>query len=353
MLLKHLRSKLPIKNLVIYGRSLGGHVAKALSQEADVCIFDRTYSSISLLPRFRFGNLIQRIFDLSIDNYQTNNSNLLETEAKKIIMYDPKNDDVVPYLASLTFGITVELANLFFNKASRADLEQPVPADSRCRRAKNAKTQQAYYGRQRGLLAYGRLLLGRRDADLLFAALKRLVKLCLARAVFSKQSDRPQALVFDLEHLPSESDQEPLDHETFTNLHSNRLSDTQYLRLTDPKFDYSQQLESISIAGTGRLIPIIDSIFEALSFVETGGLQLPAIFVMGESEQTDAFQAFVLSLVFWGSSLPLSAFVKSRAACDVLTPLRLAQVRSLLSGQTRWRPHSPRDPDRRGREPQT
>ena len=107
---------------------MGGHIAKALSNSVDLIILDRTFSSISLIPRFDFGWIGQKVFDLVIDNYKINCRSLLETDSKKIILYDPKNDTVIKYLSSATFGVTVELANLFFNKSNRADIESCEPA---------------------------------------------------------------------------------------------------------------------------------------------------------------------------------------------------------------------------------
>lgn len=46
-LLKVVKERLNYQELCVYGRSLGGHVAKGLSFEADLVILDRTFSSIS------------------------------------------------------------------------------------------------------------------------------------------------------------------------------------------------------------------------------------------------------------------------------------------------------------------
>lgn len=45
--LKLVKDRLSPKKVCVYGRSLGGHVAKSLSFEVDVVILDRTFSSIS------------------------------------------------------------------------------------------------------------------------------------------------------------------------------------------------------------------------------------------------------------------------------------------------------------------
>lgn len=330
LLIKHLKKKLHIKSLIIYGRSLGGHVAKALTLEADAVILDRTFSSISMLPKFGLGEFVQRIFDLCLDNYQINTSQLLELEAKKIVIYDSKQDEIVPYLSSLTFGLTVEMANLFFNKSNKFDIEQITKlAESRMKNWGSMKLHQGYFDRQKRLLSYSKLLLNQRDTLVLFSSLKRIIKLCLARANFKDQGPKQKetAPEIDLERLPSEPVEDLLDEAALAGIHEGRLSDPHFAKLTDPSADYSSLLASAT--EPSRLFPILDSIFGALSFVETGGLQLPAIFGMNESCQLETFQAFILSLMFWGSSLPLSAFARATGSVfDPLLSLRLALVRN-------------------------
>lgn len=44
-----MKEKLSPNKIIIHGRSLGGHVAKFLSNQADIVVTDRTFSSISNL----------------------------------------------------------------------------------------------------------------------------------------------------------------------------------------------------------------------------------------------------------------------------------------------------------------
>lgn len=257
-----------------------------------------------------------------------NNSQLLETESKKIIIYDPKADDIVQYVSSLTFGITIEIANLFFNKSNRLDIEQTKTlAGARFKSLANLKLQQDYFGRMTRLLNYSKLLLSQRDTQVLFAAVKRIVRVCLERASFKEHKTQADSKTpeFDLEQLPSEADADNLDEEMLAGIHEGGLTDPHFAKLTDANNDYSQALHSIT--DKRALFTIIDAIFEALSFVESGGLQLPAIFVMPESQQLVVFQTFVMSLMFWGSNLPLSAFARATSSpFGVLLPIRLALV---------------------------
>lgn len=247
--LRFAKDKFNIKNLIIYGRSMGGHVGKALSAEADLLILDRCFSSISLIPRFGYGKLAQRLFDFVGQNYQINCRSLVESDCKKIILHDPKNDTIVNYLSSLTFGVSLEFANLFFNKENRLDVESAgLMADAKWKRLKNVQVQQDFFKNQYKLLNYYKLLLNERDAQVLFYSLRRVVNVCLARAQLKaadredREADRVVTQEFDLERLTSETDVEILDADTLFNIHEGRLSEGQYRKLTDPGLDYAKQL---------------------------------------------------------------------------------------------------------------
>ena len=79
--------------LIVHGRSIGGHVAKALSSDSEMVILDRSFSSISTIPRDMFGKRwVQFAFDLMVDNYQGNIERLLESSCSKVVISDPNVD---------------------------------------------------------------------------------------------------------------------------------------------------------------------------------------------------------------------------------------------------------------------
>lgn len=88
-LIGFLRRHLAPAKVVVYGRSLGGHGAKGCHDLVDLMIVDRSFSSISLVPRIMMGAKIQKIFDLVMDNYSLNVRETLESEGKKVLLYDP------------------------------------------------------------------------------------------------------------------------------------------------------------------------------------------------------------------------------------------------------------------------
>ena len=55
MIIKYLKSKFSIKTFIVYGVSLGGHVAKALASQVDIVILDRLDE---LIDSFRGGSIL-------------------------------------------------------------------------------------------------------------------------------------------------------------------------------------------------------------------------------------------------------------------------------------------------------
>ena len=248
-LVRWLKEKLAIRSLVVYGRSLGGHAAKSVSHLCDLVILDRTFSSVSLVANYALQPLAQRLFDAFIDNYRINCRPLLETESKKIVLYDPKNDQVVRYFASLTFGLTAEFTNLFFNKSARVDLESLHSGSEFLRlfrRLRNIGFQKEFHQKQLKVVRLFKLLLNERDSRVLFFALRRIVRACFARAE-NDRAPQPRAQTqppeFDLERLASEEGAEMLDEETLASLHQANTAQSDKM-LEDPAFDYSGLVHS-------------------------------------------------------------------------------------------------------------
>ena len=255
-LITFLKSKFQIRRFVIYGRSIGGHLAKILSAEADLVILDRTFSSISLVPRIMYGATAQKLYDYLIDNYRVGCKDLLDNPAKKVILYDP-NDTIIPFLASAQFGVTVELANLFFNKSSKMDVESSSAISQNwtiSKKLENAKFQSTLLGKQTKLVGFSKLLLNQRDMRVLYLAIGRVVRTCFAKDELDKNRQQPvadnlQAVIalpeFNMENIPSEPNLEDgIDEDALNNIHAMGPMKSIDKRLDDPKFDYSKKLGS-------------------------------------------------------------------------------------------------------------
>ena len=241
------------------------------------------------------------------------------------------------YLASITFGVTAELANFYLNKTQRVDLEQVARLSMArfFRRITNLNIQQEYFEAQVKILGHSRLFLNNRDSSIFFHCLKRIIKVCLARAVFKDEKEPMQShfgVDLDLERLNSEAAEvEILDQDTLNLIHEGQMQESYFKKLTNPNLDYSKMLSLLIERNT--CFQVIDNIFSALSFIETTGLKLSLIFVQQENQQVVYFQvsyinkSFIISLMLWGSNHPLSAFNKaSTSPFDVLVPFRLAIV---------------------------
>ena len=106
------RNKIGARNIALYGKSLGGYVAVNLVDHVELVIADRTFSSISFIPRMMMSKWIQRIFDYYIDNSKINLNHFVLSETPKIILHD-STDEIISQLSSLSTGVTNELAKLY------------------------------------------------------------------------------------------------------------------------------------------------------------------------------------------------------------------------------------------------
>lgn len=89
-LVKFVKSGFGAEKVVVYGRSIGGHPTKSVVNKVDLVIIDRSFSSISFVPRIIFGQQwVQFAYDLFIDNYQTNVKQVIESHTHKILLVDP------------------------------------------------------------------------------------------------------------------------------------------------------------------------------------------------------------------------------------------------------------------------
>ena len=114
-LMKLMKVGFGFSKVILYGRSLGGHVVKSLAHEAKLAICDRTFSSIGLVAHSMFGlKWVQFGYQLLLDNYWHNVEHLINSPCPKIIITDPNLDEVIDYDCSLLKGITAELFNEYF-----------------------------------------------------------------------------------------------------------------------------------------------------------------------------------------------------------------------------------------------
>jgi len=102
------------KKIAVHGVSLGGHAAKSVSDDVDIIIPDRTFSLISYIPYEMFGGLIQKVYNIFLDDYRDYVHALIESDSKKIILYDP-HDGIITLFTSLFVKLTVYLGKVWLN----------------------------------------------------------------------------------------------------------------------------------------------------------------------------------------------------------------------------------------------
>jgi hypothetical protein len=93
------RNKIGCKHICLYGKSLGGYIATNLQDSVDLVIADRTFSSVSLLPRTMMSKWIQQVFDFYVDNTELALENFVFSDTPKIIMHDT-TDEIVNVVGS-------------------------------------------------------------------------------------------------------------------------------------------------------------------------------------------------------------------------------------------------------------
>lgn len=185
-LLKLARHGFGAANLVLHGRSLGGHVVKALSAQADLLVVDRSFSSISTIPRDMFGRRwVQVAYELFVDNYGVNVDRLLASGCPKVLVADTKvrpadQDEIIGYTNSLAVGAMAELLEPYLGRkrlmlrepvASRAPWLGLLPGSQRLR---NALYQARYYDWVSSSLDCAFSLLPRSQAVRLFNVLAHM-----------------------------------------------------------------------------------------------------------------------------------------------------------------------------------
>lgn len=111
-----IKRRLNPSKLMIYGRSLGGHVAKSMCDTGlvDSIVLDRTFSNIGYVPREMMGKWAQLFFDAFIDTNDTFAKELVESKIPKVVMWDP-NDEIIGMFVSISTDCSIELASKYFN----------------------------------------------------------------------------------------------------------------------------------------------------------------------------------------------------------------------------------------------
>lgn len=246
-LVHFIKSKFHPSQLTLYGRSIGGHVARALHPTADLLILDRSFTSIGLIPRFKLGRWAQRVCDFMLDNYEYNVQGLVGSQCGKILIYDPRQDEVVGYMASLTVGLTAELARRLYSRKGTGGKERVRGRLGVVRRLEAVGMTEEYYQAVVAGIEYYKFVLNERDTRLFFLASRRLIRACFFRAELDKDpahKNRMKMMEFASPPVLDDLEVELLDQDTLSSIHSDQRSLAANKNITSECFDYSQQLST-------------------------------------------------------------------------------------------------------------
>ena len=184
------RNKIGSKNIALYGRSLGGYIATNLIDKVDQVIVDRSFSSISLIPRIMFNGFIQKVFDFYLDNPKPDLQAFINHETPKIVMYD-STDEIVPQIASLSTGITNEFLNAYLKKDSRSSYTNKTSVSGNNNLAKkvgrslmsffkNSSDNDQFYKGVLQNLKMSSQVIGDNDCWIQFQAIRRIFNVIMA-----------------------------------------------------------------------------------------------------------------------------------------------------------------------------
>ena len=357
------RNKLMCKNIALYGRSLGGYVAVNLVDKVDIVIADRTFSTISMIPRVMMAKWIQKVFDFYLDNDKISIEKFIKTDTQKIIMFD-STDEIVNQFAALTTGITSHFAEQYFKKKSNSpDIEKKYfgkkwskakfgimkCTNGRSNRVfswlnklacygfkcnKGFKVNDKFYTNMMENMKTSSLIISDSDCWILFLAMKRIIniitniKSAMHRLGYKRLERHRQNSEYEFSNLSLKFDSmnemdsnKKLDevwlksiHETNENFDEN----SEKRNFEDKSFDYELlfKLDDVTLDQARFL----DRILESLGNIESASLTALDVFQQNSvCYQYPAFRLLILNMAFWGSYMPASAILNSNI--DVKDPL--------------------------------
>ncbi len=310
-LAKLVRHGFKADSLVLHGRSLGGHVVKALAGQADLVVIDRSFTSISMIPRDMFGRKwVQVAYELFVDNYEVNVDCLLAKSCPKVLLADTKvrsadQDEIINYPNSLAVGVMAELLDPYLGLkrpmlrdavASRAPWLRLLPGS---RRVCNALYQARYYDWVARSLDCCFCLLPRPQATKLFNVLAsmhcRAVQFYRHHHLQAGLRDPGLAQAAELTPSPEAS---LLESSTATSGTPGSPDEAQEFQ--EPNRDYYDLLAAIE--KTQRGAKFSERLVNFLCALEGGGVLLEAVF---EDEDVAAnfklFQSLLLGSLVWGA----------------------------------------------------
>lgn len=113
---KFLRHGLGFSKVIFWGRSMGGHVCKAVSTHADGIIIDRSFNIISSVPRNMFKKTwVQQAYEIILGSHKAGIEELCRSNTPTILLSSLNNDEVIPTFGSVHTAITAELTDTAFN----------------------------------------------------------------------------------------------------------------------------------------------------------------------------------------------------------------------------------------------
>lgn len=364
------RNKIGARNIALYGKSLGGYVAVNLVDHVELVIADRTFSSISFIPRMMMSKWIQRIFDYYIDNSKINLNHFVLSETPKIILHD-STDEIISQLSSLSTGVTNELAKLYQKKEQNIEndiskkhssyeknntkkgplrfLNNCMSAISKTVRNDNFNINNEYYKQMITNMDLTSLIIPNQDLWILFLAFKRVINTVMEISnannydgktfptahisVFSEEEIDVDGLATNFTVKDDKEIFENIDGKVLSSIHNDPYEDQASAKIKEnivqKNYEYITKICFDDISP--ELFRALTDIMPAIDNIESCSTTVSDIFVYNSTKyQFISFKILILNMIFWGSYQPMTAILN--ASSDTRDPkFSFSQNRAKLS----------------------
>ena len=115
-IMKFLKHGLKFAKVIMWGRSIGGHVCKSLAEHADAVVIDRSFNIISSVPRNMFKKAwVQQAYEMLLGPHPAGVEEYCHSKVPKILLTSLQKDEVIPCFGSIHTAVTAELTDLAYS----------------------------------------------------------------------------------------------------------------------------------------------------------------------------------------------------------------------------------------------
>lgn len=361
-MVEYIRNTMNIKRLGVHGVSMGGLVATYLAnaKHLDFLVADRTFASLTAVAAYSFHHVVSWIFFLLTWWNHSTCPDYLDTKCYKVTTYDPK-DEVIPSLASLTYGLTSQLLKRkyvhdherLFSEGSSADIQLSTRDHLISKSNTFLLKKYPFLGTianklpfTHGLIVswilrqeasnyvdnYYLSIISTNDYNILFFALKRIFNAIIdASKVKSKSGGNEGG---DQDEETEHGRRESIANVSFykqemsiLNAGENILEDEDHEAVSEGKTPL-KEMKMLSSNEEEYRLPFeneedseeirsfVINVFSLMELIDSAGGTLDIVFGHSALDQNQLFKMFLVNLEIWGSWLPVKVSLKPDSSQD-------------------------------------